>query len=31
VNPHPHFEELIFRPALERLFDSLTAAELART
>jgi DNA-binding transcriptional regulator YbjK len=30
VNPHPRFEERIFRPALERLFDSLTATGLAR-
>jgi DNA-binding transcriptional regulator YbjK len=29
VNPHPRFEERIFRPALERLFDRLTAGELA--
>jgi TetR/AcrR family transcriptional regulator, regulator of biofilm formation and stress response len=31
VDPHPRFEERIFRPALERLFESLTAKELART
>ena len=30
VNPQPRFEERIFRPALERLFDSLTAGKLAR-
>ena len=31
VDPHPRFEERIFRPALERLFESLTTKELART
>jgi DNA-binding transcriptional regulator YbjK len=30
VDPQPRFEERIFRPALERLFESLTAEEPAR-
>jgi Tetracyclin repressor-like, C-terminal domain len=30
VNPHPRFEGRVFRPGLERLFERLTARELAR-
>jgi TetR/AcrR family transcriptional regulator, regulator of biofilm formation and stress response len=31
VDPQPKFEERIFRPALERLFDKLTAGEPVHT
>jgi len=31
ANPHPRFEERVFRPAPERLFERLISRGLART